>query len=477
MIVDNCDTNRRQSMSDLSQLSACDLLDRFADRSLSPVDVAEASLARIADRDRSVNAFCFLDAEATLAMARASEQRWLRNQPAGLLDGVPVAVKDVFLTRDWPTRRGSALIDVDQPWPDDAPAVAALRRNGAVLVGKTTTPELGWKGVTDSAATGVTGNPWDPSRTAGGSSGGSAAAVAMGMAPLALGTDGGGSIRIPAGFCGLVGHKPTYGRVPLWPASPYGTLSHAGPMAWTVADAALLLDVLAEPDYRDATQLPPAPSAFRHGLDAGVGGLRIAYSPNLGYVDVDPEVAALVSAATTVFEQLGNDIEQADPGFDDPVDLFDILWNTGAAAATAGFGQQERERMDPGLVEIIDDGARYSGVDVAAASTRRGELGALMGAFHERYDLLVTPTLPLTAFEAGREVPPGWRRRRWTSWTPFSYPFNLTQQPAVSVPCGFTAAGLPVGLQIVGPRHADQIVLRAAHAYQTEHPLTDRRPS
>ena len=463
-------------MTDIHNLTATELLDRFADRSLSPVEAAEACLARIDELDGAVNAFCVVDPDAALASARDAGRRWQRGEPAGLVDGVPVAIKDVFLTRGWPTRRGSQLVDPDQPWEDDSPVVSALRRHGATLVGKTTTPELGWKGVTDSPATGVTGNPWDPARTAGGSSGGSAAAVALGMAPLALGTDGGGSIRIPAGFSGVVGHKPTYGVVPLWPVSPYGTLAHAGPMTWTVADAALMLDVLAEPDPRDWTQLAPA-GPFRTHLGAGVTGLRIAFSPTLGWVDVDPEVARIVGDAVGVLEQLGAHVEQADPGFDDPVEVFSTLWNTGAAAATASAPAADVSLMDPGLVEIIEDGRRRTGVEVVQATVRRGELGVLMGRFHERYDLLVTPTLPLAAFEAGREVPAGWPQRRWMSWTPFSYPFNLTQQPAASVPCGFTAGGLPVGLQIVGPRHADARVLQAAHAYQSARPLTDLRPT
>ena len=463
-------------MTDLHHLSAVELLDGFARRTLSPVEVADSCLARIDQLDGRVNGFCVVDPPTTLAMARESERRWQRGEPAGLVDGVPVAVKDVFLTHGWPTRRGSALVDVDQPWNEDSPVVAALRRHGATLVGKTTTPELGWKGVTDSPATGVSGNPWDPARTSGGSSGGSASAVALGMAPLALGTDGGGSIRIPAGFSGVVGHKPTYGLVPLWPISPYGTLAHAGPMTWTVADAALMLDVLSEPDPRDWTQLAPV-APFRHRLDGGVAGLRVAFSPTLGWVDVDPEVADLVRSAVEVLEELGAHVEEADPGFDDPVEVFEALWNSGAAAATAGASEADLAKMDPGLVEIIEDGRRYSGVDVVQATLRRGALGVRMGQFHQRFDLLVTPTLPIAAFEAGREVPEGWAHRRWMSWTPFSYPFNLTQQPAASVPCGFTSRGLPVGLQLVGPRHADDLVLRAAHAYQTARPLTARRPA
>src|SRR3954468_19077825 len=272
--------------------SAAALVSAYRERRLSPVEVAEATLARIAARDGELNAFCLVDGERALAQARESEARWAAGAPAGLLDGVPVAVKDILLTRGWPTLRGSKTIAPAGPWEDDAPTVTALRCHGAVIPGKTTTPEFGWKGVTDSPLTGVTRNPWDPARTPGGSSGGSAAALAAGMVPLALGTDGGGSIRIPCGFCGLPGIKPTYGRVPAWPASPFGVLAHVGPMARTVRDVALLLDVLTEPDLRDWTALEPEATTYRDGLGGGVEGLRIAFSPALGHASVDPEVAA-----------------------------------------------------------------------------------------------------------------------------------------------------------------------------------------
>src|ERR671923_703011 len=261
---------------------AAALLAGYRAGELSPVEVVEDALARIERGDATLNAFCLVDPERALADARASEARWRRGEPAGALDGVPVAVKDVFATRGWPTRRGSHAIDPAGPWEHAAPAVAALRRHGAVIPGKTTTPEIGWKGVTDSPLEGVTRNPWDPARTSGGSSGGSAAALAAGMVPLALGTDGGGSIRIPCAFCGLPGLKPTYGRVPMWPASPFGAVAHGGPMARTVADVALLLDVIAEPDARDWAALPPAGGSFLDGLEDGVAGLRVAFSPDLG---------------------------------------------------------------------------------------------------------------------------------------------------------------------------------------------------
>jgi aspartyl-tRNA(Asn)/glutamyl-tRNA(Gln) amidotransferase subunit A len=453
-------------MDELALLSATELLRRFRTKEVSPVEATQAALDRIAAYDSAVNAFCLVDGDRALASARESEDRWQRGEPSGLVDGVPTSIKDLLPTKGWPTLRGSRLVDPEQSWDDDAPATARLREQGAVLIGKTTTPEFGWKGVTDSLLCGATGNPWDPSRTAGGSSGGSATAVALGMGALSVGTDGGGSVRIPAGFSGIVGLKPTYGRVPLYPPSPYGTLAHHGPMTRTVPDAALMMDVLTGPDVRDWSALEPPSRSYLDGLDDGAEGLRVAYSPRLGFVDVDPEVEALVVKAVGMLAELGAVVEEVDPGFDDPVEAYHTLWFSGAAKVVLAYGDEALGRIDPGLAAAIEEGRRHTALDYLDAMAVRMDLGVRMGHFHETYDLLVTPTLPLPAFEAGVDVPPGSGMRRWTEWTPFSYPFNLTQQPAASVPCGRTHAGLPVGLHVVGPRHADALVLRACRAYE-----------
>ncbi|MEU6753168.1 amidase family protein, partial [Spirillospora sp. NPDC046719] len=285
-------------MTDAADLTAVELLEAYRAKELSPVEAAEAVLARIDRDDPGLNAFCLLDPGTTLEAARASAERWRRGETLGTLDGVPVSIKDVLLTRGWPTLRGSTTIDPAGPWTEDAPSVARLREQGAVFVGKTTTPEFAWKGVTDNPLTGITRNPWDPARTPGGSSGGAAAAVAAGMAPLALGTDGGGSVRIPAAFTGTFTIKPTYGRIPHYPASPFGTLAHTGPMTNTVADAELLLDAVCGADARDWSSLPPPAAPFALGERGGddLAGLRVAFSPDLGFARVDPEVAASVAA-------------------------------------------------------------------------------------------------------------------------------------------------------------------------------------
>ena len=349
--------------------------------------------------------------------------------------------------------------------------MARLREAGAVLVGKTTTPEFGWKGVTDSPLTGITRNPWNPKKTPGGSSGGSAAAVAAGMGPLTVGTDGGGSIRIPCGFTGLFGLKPSFGRVPAWPLSPFGTVAHLGPMTRTVSDAALMLNVLAQPDARDWTSLPYDKRDYLAGLEDGVQGLRIAYSPTLGYARVDKEIAALVKSAVEVFANLGAKVEEVDPGFDNQLEVFTLHWFPGAAYVVRGIPAAKRKLMDPGLLDVARQGEKITLKQVQDAVAKRGALGVLMNKFHQKYDLLLTPTLPVPAFDAGREFPGAGGKRRWTDWTPFSYPFNLTQQPAASIPCGLTRAGLPAGLHIVGPKYGDAQVLRAARAFEEVRPL------
>lgn len=453
-----------------ADLTATAMLAAYATGELSPVEATEATIQRIEDANPAVNAFCLVDADHALRRARASEARWRRKEPAGKLDGVPASIKDIFLTAGWPTLRGSRTIDPQQHWDTDGPTVARMREHNAVFVGKTTTPELAWKGVTDSPLQGITRNPWDITKTTGGSSGGAAAAVALGMAPLAIGTDGGGSVRIPAAFCGIFTIKPTYGRIPHYPASPFGTLAHAGPMTTTVTETALLLDVLSEPDSRDWSALAPPEQSFLKDLDTGVQGLRIAFSPDLGFADVDPDIASAVAHAAAVFEELGATVEQADPGFTDPVTDFHVLWFAGAAKSTEHLTASQRALLEPSLREICEQGLTYSAQDYLEANNTRMALGQRMGAFHETYDLLLTPAVAVPPFEAGLEVPPGSTATRWTSWTPFSYPFNMTQQPAASVPCGFTSGGLPVGLQIVGPRHSDARVLRAARAFEQARP-------
>ncbi len=454
--------------TDPALLPATSMIEQFRRKTLSPVEVTEAALARIDAHNGTLNAFNVIDAEGALAQAKDSEARWAAGKPQGLIDGVPVSVKDLVMTRDWPTGRGSKTAPL--PAGEDGPPVARLREHGGVILGKTTTPEFGWKGVTDSPLTGITRNPWNPDKTPGGSSGGAAVAAAAGMGALNIGNDGGGSIRIPAGFTGIFGIKPSFGRVLVHPASAMGSLSHTGPMTRTVADSALMLTVMAEPDRRDWTSLPYDGRDYRNGLDDGVRGLRIAYSPDIGHATVHPEVAARVKEAVETFVELGAHVEEVKIDLSETKRVFRVHWHAGAARIVEMTAPDERQLLEEGLREVAAEGKGYDCATYSDAMARRNAIGHDMQMLLSQYDLLMTPTLPIPAFTAGEELSDP-SQERWTEWTPFSFPFNLTQQPAATCPCGFTDDGLPIGLQIVGPLHDEPRVFRAARAYETAHPF------
>lgn len=461
----------------LTSCSASELLQLYRERKASPVEATRAVLARIDALNPRLNAFCLVAHEDALQAAAQSEARWLRGEPQGLLDGVPVSIKDLILARGWPTLRGSRTVDPKQAWDIDAPATARLREAGAVLLGKTATPEFGCKGETNSPLTGITRNPWNLDKTPGGSSGGTAAAVAAGLGPLSVGTDGAGSVRIPAAFCGNFGLKPSFGRVPAYPLSPFGTVAHLGPHTLSVRDAALMLNVLKQPDARDWTSLEYDPSDMLDGLEQGIRGLRIAYSPALGYAQgaVDAEVATSVAAAVRDLEALGAVVEHVDPGIEDPLDVCTGLWFVGAWTIWNSLDARQQELTDPDFRAEAHLGSKFSALDVQRLILARGALGTHMRQFMQRYDLLVTPTVAVPAFDARPAGQARMEPKALLGWTPFSYPFNLTQQPACSIPCGLTRAGLPIGLQFVGPMFGDALVLRAARAYERVRPI--QRPA
>lgn len=462
--------------SSLAELPAAVLLEKMGSEEVSPLDAMEAALQRVESLNPQLNAFSQVDGETTIQMARAAAERYATRQIMGRIDGLPVAIKDAFDMRFWRTYNGTE-VGSNAPASIESPSVAACRRNGFVPMGKTTTPEMGWKAVTDSPLTGVTRNPWDPSKTCGGSSGGSAVAVATGMATLATGADSGGSVRIPASFCGVVGFKPTHGRAPMHPGSHYGKLSQPGPLARTVFDAALMLDVMSERDPQDP-RLGPADAEYRHGLQQGVQRLRFAYSPRLGRdVKVDPEVERAVAHVADTLSDLGARVLEVDPPVPDLREELQRLFFGASAMMAADWDEEMRARLDPGHRDVIEQYETMSGIEYMQADSARIHLMQRMSMFHRDYDLVLTPTVPILPFEAGCEVPPGWPHRRWTTWTPFTWPFNMTGQPAISVPCGFSKSGLPIGVQLIGGRHDDGLVLRAAHTLQQVMPLTHRRPA
>jgi aspartyl-tRNA(Asn)/glutamyl-tRNA(Gln) amidotransferase subunit A len=464
-------------MSDLHWMAATQLVAAYRTKDLSPVEVAEYLLGRIDALDAGINAFCLVDPETTLAQARASEERWLEGEPQGLLEGVPVAIKDLVVSKGWPTMRGSKTVDRNQPAEHDAPSVARLREHGAVFIGKTTTPEFGWKGTNDSPLTGITRNPWNLEKTPGGSSGGAGAALAAGFCPLAIGTDAGGSIRIPASFCGVFGLKPTFGRVAAWPASPFTNLAHVGPMSRTVADSALFLNVISEPDARDWYQQPFPQIDFAWDLAKGIRGAKVAFSPRLGWVErVDEEVEDIVARAAERFTELGAHVNRVDPPGGDPSAFFRTLYVSGAGFLLADHSEEQLSLVDPGLRAIVEESRAVSRKDFQQATADRAAYGAGIKAFMLDNDFLITPTVAVPPFDTPLVTPFDPNGQMWMEWTPFTYPFNLTQQPAASVPCGFTKDGLPVGMQIVGRVGEDARVLQAAHALERLLDISEHHP-
>jgi len=463
-------------MADLTQCTATQLLDLYRSGQASPVEATQAVLQRIARLNPLLNAFCLIDEAAAMASAHLSEARWQAHRRSGdgvlPLDGVPLSIKDLILTRGWPTLRGSKTVNPDQPWEVDAPVTARLRESGAVLLGKTTTPEFGCKGETNSLLTGISRNPWNPARTPGGSSGGASAAVSAGLGPLAIGTDGAGSVRIPAAFCGNVGLKPSFGRVPAYPLSPFGSVAHLGPHAMTVEDMALLMNTIALPDARDWTSLPFDGVDYLAGLKGGVKGLRVAYSPTLGYAkNIDPEIAAATAQAAKHLQDLGAVVEQVDPLSEDPLDITTGLWFAGAYQVWRSLSPAQQALTDPDFKAQAELGAQLDTNAIHALNQRRGVLGSHLRQFMQRFDLILTPSTAVTAFKA---LPAGHSpmdAQAMLGWTPFSYPFNLSQQPAISLPCGLSSLGLPMGVQLVGPMFGDARVLQAAQALQACYPM------
>jgi len=446
-------------------------------RAVSPVEVVNAALERIEALNPSINALVEIHHDSARAHARAAESAVLSGDTLPALHGVPICVKDNVAQAGFRYTNGSLLLR-DNVAFEDAPIVSRLKRGGAIIVGRTNTPEFAWRGSTDNRLFGATRNPWDTARTAGGSSGGAAAAVAAGLVPLAIGTDGAGSIRIPASFCGIFGLKPSFGRVPMYPsAGPSESLAHAGPMTHSISDAACLLDVIAGPDERDRNSLPASNGSFANGLRNGVRGLRVAWSPDLGHIPVEPEVQRVAESASHAFAELGAVLDLPQLNLPNPEPVLDVIYGAVQVGNHGARPADELAEMDQDLVRYVDAHRYLSAAEIGQAAMARARYWDGMRQVFENYDLLVTPTLSVTAFELGIVGPTqvAGRSVSHLAWT-LCYPFNLTGQPAATVPCGFTSAGLPVGLQIIGPRFADALVLRAAAAFEAARPWADRHP-
>jgi Asp-tRNA(Asn)/Glu-tRNA(Gln) amidotransferase A subunit family amidase len=462
----------------LAWRSALEIAALVREKELSPVELTTALLARIEALDPKLNAFCLVTAEAARVAAREAEIAVMKREPIGALHGVPLSLKDVLYTRGLRTTGGSRLF-ADLLPEEDTVAVGRLKAAGAIILGKTNTSELGHKALTDSPLFGATRNPWDLTRTPGGSSGGAAAAVASGLGPVALGTDGGGSVRIPAGFCGLVGLKPSFGRVPQLPGFPgWYHLGTIGPLTRTVRDAALVLDVIAGGDDRDRTSLPREAGSYLDACDLDVKGLHVAWTPDLGYAAVDERVLDICGNAAAEFEGLGCHVEVVNPGWESPEEAFATIVSAQFYAAWGDELPAREADMDASLVRFIRRGGAVTAREYLAATSKVNAYWQEVVTFLARFDLLLTPTTAVPPFPLGAGVPREIAGREVSrlGWMPFTYPFNLTGQPAASVPAGWTDEGVPVGLQIVGRRHADRTVLAAAAAFEAACPWRDRRP-
>ncbi len=450
----------------LTQLPVREILTLYQRRKLSPVEVMQACLKQVLKYNPALNAFSFLDEKHALHQARGSENRWMRNEPVGGLDGIPATIKDWFHHKGWPTRYGST-VSSPLKQPADSPPVARLREQGAIFIGKTTLPEYGHKGVTDSPLTGITRNPWDMTKTPGGSSGGGAVAAATGMGFLHLGSDAGGSIRIPASFSGVFGFKPSPGIVPNWPPSLFSSLSSAGPLVRGTDDAALMLDVLTLPDNRDWHALPYAPMNFGAALKKPLAPLRIAYATSINGISATAAVLDVMKNARRILDGMGQ-VDEVTLHVPHLVDIFNKHWSAVASYSVAQFNVREKKKLDPRLLHWAAAGDALSLHDYLQAERDRMTVGEYFKDLLDTYDILVTPATAMTAFDAGVNMPPGEKGKPWDDWTPFTYPANLAKLPAASLPAGMSRDGLPVGLQVMGGFLKDTLVLQACRRLEEE---------
>jgi aspartyl-tRNA(Asn)/glutamyl-tRNA(Gln) amidotransferase subunit A len=457
---------------------ATELAKMIRARTISPVELMRTTIERAERLKPRLNALCTITYDAAMAAAREAEKAVTTGgRELGPLHGIPITIKDLAFTRGVRTMAGSHVFR-DRITDFDHLHVERLREAGAISIGKTTVSEFGWTGVSRSPLTGITHNPWKQGMNAGASSAGAGACAAAGIGPIHQGSDGAGSIRMPAAFCGVYGLKPSYGRVPQWPMTANGLISHVGPITRTVGDAALMLQAMAGPDDRDMTSLEAAPADFLQRLDDGIPGLKVAYSPDLGYLKVDTEVAEPVRRAVAAFEELGCRVEEVNPGWENPIEMEHLLYSANYASRFGPLLDEWADRMDPGLVALIRHGQTFSAEEYCRAEGERLVFYDKVRALFDRYDLLLTPTVSVAAFPAERLIPQHWEQHPWDwiRWAGFSYPFNLSWMPAATCPCGFTPAGLPVGLQIVAGRHRDLRVLQASRAFERARPWAQHRP-
>ncbi|MGH7264174.1 MAG: amidase [Candidatus Rokuibacteriota bacterium] len=468
--------------TDLCYTPATELGRLYRAKQLSPVEVTDTVLARIERLNPTLNAFLTVTADHARELARAAEGRATRGGLLGPLDGIPYSIKDLEPTAGIRTTYGSRFFEQNVPAEDGALA-ARLRATGGVLLGKTNTPHFGYKDMCDNLIGPPCRNPWNTERTSGASSGGAGAAVAAGLGPLAHGSDGSGSIRIPSALCGIFGLKPSFGRIPYWPSADlYATRSHQGPMTRTVRDAAVLLQAMAGPDARDPLSIDATPADYLAACDGDLRGMRVGWSRDLGFAAVDPEVAQIAERAARRFADLGCEVDEAKIDWGNPYEFHKIIYSVHVAARNHDRALARPDWIEPTLMRLLLDAARLSAIEYAQALLARTAFVERVRPTFERYDLLLTPQMPVAAWSAdpgpfeGLADLGGKPAHSIFDRVPFMYPFNLTGQPAASLPCGFTRERLPVGLQVVGRWHEETDVFRAAAAFEALQPWAGARP-
>jgi aspartyl-tRNA(Asn)/glutamyl-tRNA(Gln) amidotransferase subunit A len=461
---------------DFNFMTAMEMRRLIKAKQASPVEIAESTLRRVEATQDSLNAFVTITHDLALDAARRAESAVMSGEDGGLLTGIPLSIKDLTAVKGVRFTSGSRTL-ADFIAPVDSPASERVKAHGATIVGKTTTTEFGCKGSSDSPLTGQTRNPWNLGKTTGGSSAGAGASVTAGLTPFALGTDGGGSIRIPSSLCGLFGIKAHFGRVPVFPAAATPTLAHVGPMARTVRDAALLLTAVSGFDARDHASVAADVPDYLGACDRSPKGLRIAWSPTLGYARPNREVIEIVESAVRVFEQLGCRVELVEKVFDDPIELWMAEFYAGVGTRLKKTLREKREMIDPAVAVVLDKALDQTIDEYYGRVFARYEFREKVRQFFEKFDLLMTPTTPVVAFDLGHDVPPELEGANIVSWVAYTYPINLCGLPAASVPCGFTRANLPVGLHIVGKPLGESDIFCAAAAVEEARPWADRKPA
>ncbi|MED4606798.1 amidase [Paenibacillus validus] len=460
----------------IAKMSALEIRAAIGNKQLSAVEVMSDTLERMTALEPALNAFVTATPELAMEAAKAADKAVMAGEPLGRLQGIPLSVKDLIHVGGVRTTFGSRT-RATHIAEADAPSVERVRAAGAGIIGKTTTTEFGSKaGSGDSPLTGITYNPWNLAKSPGGSSAGAAASVAAGVTPFALGTDGGGSVRIPSSLCGLFGIKAQFGRVPVFPTSATPTLAHVGVLSRTVRDAALLLQTVSGYDGRDPASVSERTPDFIAACDMPVQGLRIAWSPTLGYAKPTAEVRMITETAVRRFEDLGCSIELVENVIDDPIDLWMADFYAGIGVTLKDDLQHRRDLLDPALAEVLQ-GRLHESVDAYYTKVfSRYRLREKVRQLFQRYDLLLTPTLPVSSVDVGMNVPRELPDRNMVSWSYYTYPFNLTGNPAASIPCGFDANGMPVGLQIVAGFNREADILRAAASFEVSSPWVDTYP-